>query len=551
MEASGKSHIIKTYKSLWKKTLLFSMLLIGFFGNAQVKTSIDTTLIRIGEEIQYSLEVEADTTALVLFPEGQSFLPLEVIESYKTDTSYADSKFRLIKKYGLTQFDSGAYTIPSQRVIIDDKAYTSDSIRVEVRDVPVDTLSQKMFDIKPVIEVDGPPFDFLKLLLWLLPIAVLGGLVYYYFRRKKKKKEEEKRLPPYEEAMVALQELDALELLKENKSKAYYSTLTEIVKRYIDREVDDTAMESTSDELIERLQLHKDAGHFEFDTLTIKKLDGILKRADLVKFAKFKQEMGQARADRESVEDIINETKEAIPEPTEEELLQNELYAEEIRMKKRKAKRRKTVIIAGSAVVLLVLVSGVAFGFDTVKDAVFGNKLKNMAEGRWYKSEYGSPALIIETPEILKRSESELPEEVKKTVTSLDMFKYGELTEKFYIMANTSTYSEGIQLELNAAAEGMLSSLEESGAINMIAKEENFSIEESVEGKKYFGQFDFKNEQGGKPIKMEYELLLFKQGQSLQMLTIAFEQENDYAAEIKNRIVNSIELEIMQTKGVK
>ena len=48
---------------------------------AQVKTQVDTTLIRIGEEIQYQIEVEADSTDLVLFPEGQSFLPLEVIES--------------------------------------------------------------------------------------------------------------------------------------------------------------------------------------------------------------------------------------------------------------------------------------------------------------------------------------------------------------------------------------------------------------------------------------------------------------------------------------
>ena len=39
-----------------------------------------------------------------------------------------------------------------------------------------------------------------------------------------------------------------------------------------------------------------------------------------------KEQEGQAKADRTVVEDIINETKEIIPEPTQEELLQNQLY---------------------------------------------------------------------------------------------------------------------------------------------------------------------------------------------------------------------------------
>ena len=69
---------------------------------AQVSSSIDTTLIRIGEEIIYSIQVEVDSTALVLFPEGQSFNPLEVIDSYDIDTTRLQDKIRLIKKYGLT-----------------------------------------------------------------------------------------------------------------------------------------------------------------------------------------------------------------------------------------------------------------------------------------------------------------------------------------------------------------------------------------------------------------------------------------------------------------
>ncbi|MFT5231948.1 MAG: hypothetical protein ACI97R_002025, partial [Candidatus Azotimanducaceae bacterium] len=299
-------------------------LFTSFSSFGQVQATLDTTSIRIGEELTYTMTVEADTTDLVVFPEGQQFLPMEVIESYKLDTILNNSRYRFIKKYGLTQFDSGRYQIPAQRVIINNKQFKTDTMTVEVRDVLVDTTKQKMFTIKDKIDVDSPPFDFLKLLLWLLPIlALIGAVAYIFFRRKKLREAQEEDLPPYEEAIDALHKLDDSQLLIQNKSKEYYSILTEIVKRYLDREVDDMALESTTDELIERLSAHKKLGHFDFDATMIKDLELVLKRADLVKFAKMQQASGQLEADRRTLELIINDTHEAIPEPTEEELLED------------------------------------------------------------------------------------------------------------------------------------------------------------------------------------------------------------------------------------
>ena len=70
----------------------------------------------------------------------------------------------------------------------------------------------------------------------------------------------------------------------------------------------------------------------------------ILFCSDLVKFAKMKEQEGQAKVDRTVVEDIINETKEIIPEPTQEELLQNQLYLENLRKKELKRKRIKIAL---------------------------------------------------------------------------------------------------------------------------------------------------------------------------------------------------------------
>jgi len=532
----------------------FSCLLVLIFlsisATSQVVTSIDSTKIKIGAEIKYTIEVLADSTDVVLFPEGQTFTPLEVIDAYKIDTTYEQAKYRLIRKYGLTQFDSGSYTIPQQRILINDKPFLTDSVQVEVMDVVVDTIQQKMFDIKPSISVKRPPFDFKKLLLWLLPILVVLGLVaYILFRRKKRKEALEKELPPYEEAIVALRKLDALQLLKESRSKEYYTHLTEIVKRYLDREVDDSALESTSDELIERLQLHKDAGHFEFDNETIRHLDQILKRADLVKFAKMQQEMGQAEADRNTIEEIINETHEVIPEPTEEELLENEQYLEQLR--KRRERKRLIYAISGVfiALVLSSLVYGSIKGFDNLKDAVLGNEIRKLAEGRWIKSEYGNPAVIIETPAVLVRTDVEVPEGMNTMIKELSTFSYGEKRDPLYIMISTSILTQPQEIDLKVALEGSLAELEKGGAKNMLVKQEEFETEKGIKGIKAYGEFIVQISDT-KVLKdpSHYELLLFAQQGGVQQVLIVYQDDGRFAEGIKKRITNSLELEISESK---
>ena len=137
----------------------------------QIVTSIDKTKNKIGGEFKLTLKTSVDTTAKVAFPNPKSFGALEVIESYKVDTVKNGGQYELIKKYGLTQFDSGRYVIPRVTVLINNKPFFSDSLRVEVANIPVDTLKQKMYDIKPIAEVTSSKSWIWKLLLTLLLLA--------------------------------------------------------------------------------------------------------------------------------------------------------------------------------------------------------------------------------------------------------------------------------------------------------------------------------------------------------------------------------------------
>ncbi len=550
IEIKARVSIQNTFLFRKRNCLAFAFaFFFSFVGFSQVKAVLDTTSIKIGEEIKYSIEVESDTSAVVIFPEGQSFLPLEVIEFYDIDTTYEQSRYRLIKKYGLTQFDSGKYVLPPQMVRINENLFYTDSLLVEVADVVVDTTKQKMFDIKAPIDVPAVNGNWMLYVYWILiGLAILGGIIYLLIRRKKKKEAAKRQLPPYEEALVALQTLDSSEYLRNNQIKDYYSSLTEIVKRYLDREVDEAALESTTDELIDKLHLHKDSGHLDFDAETIAKLDKILKRADLIKFAKMNMESGQAQLDRKDIESIINETHEAIPEPTEEELMQDAIYQEKLLKKK---KRRKVVLGISSFIAVIVvgfIVLSSIYGLQNVKDAVFGNYTKSLAEGSWVKSEYGSPAVILETPEVLVR-QIDTSNQVILSKGLEDLFTYGDIQKRLFILVGSSQVPEGQQVDLAAILEEKLVLLEDNGATNLMVKDEPFSTEKGVSGIRAFGEFNIRiSDNKFKKEKSEYELLLFSQDGAIQIVLLVNEKEDLYAQQIKERILNSVELEVINKK---
>ena len=65
-------------KQLLKQILVSKLLFLAVFGvlflqqtSAQeISSSVDTTQIKIGEQIHYKIKVEADTTSIIVFPEG-------------------------------------------------------------------------------------------------------------------------------------------------------------------------------------------------------------------------------------------------------------------------------------------------------------------------------------------------------------------------------------------------------------------------------------------------------------------------------------------------
>nr|WP_321234750.1 BatD family protein [uncultured Psychroserpens sp.] len=524
--------------------LSMAFCLLSFISSAQVTSSIDTTKIRIGEQITYKIQVETDTTDLVVFPEGQTFLPLEMIESYKVDTTKNKAKFQLIKTYGLTQFDSGSYVIPKQKIVVGTKTFFTDSLKVEVNTVAVDTTKQNLYDIKPLIEVDKASSDWWKYALVGLLIAALAGvLLYWLIWRKKPLTEEEEiaLLPPYDRAKLALKTLDESNYLQKEELKDYYSELTFIIRKYLDEKVYDRALESTTDELISRLNLLNDANQIELNVEDINNIETILKRADLVKFAKSAPDIELAKIDRNTIDIEIDQVRDALPELTEEQKLLNKQYEEEQVRKKRTEKILLTVAASILIMIATYVGFGLKYGFKYVADSIVGSDTKELLESEWIQSDYGIPPITIATPVVLERVEIKR-DSLDKTKSS--MFTFGDFASPLYINLNTTKFSEDNETELDplAVTERQIKTFEDNGAQNIIVKRKQFITPNAAEGLKVYGTGSFPTSVAGEFKPIEYAIFVFTAKGVMQQITLVWDNQDEYTTQTITRIIDSIEL---------
>lgn len=523
----------------------------------EVKVVTSTKNIKIGEQIEYKISVQAPVDAAVVFPEGQTFGALEMVKTNPTDTLKEAGKFRLEKAYYLTQFDEGKYTIPQQKIQISHKDFYTDSLLVEVHNVAVDTLKQPLYDAKPIAEVTSPSSS--HLWLWIVGIVALlltvAALYFFVFRKKKLSAEEErKKLPPFERAIQDLKDLQNSKYLIESQHKAYYTRLTDIVKEYLEDEVHILAKESTTDELLAKINDLQQTGKLHLSEETINNLKRVLQNADLVKFAKSKPSDNNAEYDRETIENVVIKTQEAIPviQPEDQINEQNQFLIEG-------AKRRQqpnTIITRWKKRIIISLCSIVLFFIFVVTYNSIRLKYFTMYaqydKMEWVTSDYGYPITELTTPEILIRKQIVDIAEYKSIIDKQYTFYYGSLNSPLYIMTNIITFKKdaqntapqqegqdsGLTLDPKKVNEIVLSQLDKAKAKNITTLTEEYTSPSGAKGMKVFGKMSIPDEKGNY-FNASYELYSFTENNALQQILITYIDETD-ADKIAQRVINSI-----------
>jgi hypothetical protein len=527
-----------------KKLFLFSILFIGFLSYAQerpVSISTNTTSIKIGEQIQYKITVKGQNN--IVFPtiKLDSLKKVELVEALPTDTL----KNQLEKKYLLTSFDSGVYVIPQQEILINNSKYLTDSLLIKVATVKVDTLKQKMYEIKAVKSEPKTFDDYKHLLWWLLIILAIIGVALYFIFRKKKEKEIIVYVAPIQEAFQRLKELDEKQLLQQNKVKIYYSELTDIVRTYIEKDIHIPALESTTNELIETINDFNESSNLGISKETIQQLKRVLQSADLVKFAKSNPIVEEIKADRNTVELILKDTQIAVHKNDSVEVESNIENATQTTIKPVKKKKNnivKYILIGVAALLLIISVLGY-FGYKYVKDNVLGSTTSEMLDKQWYTSSYGFPEVTIETPELLKLESVQLPESVMTIVGDYTIYTYGSLISDFYVAVNSTNFlKETDNLDMDGGVQGSLKEMEQSMGTIFSNYEEETITNNGVEGRKVTVNYQRKSLLTSKLTDYKLTMLFFADNKSMRQVIVSNIKDDASANKISERIINSVSI---------
>jgi len=251
---------------------------------------VDSNHILIGDWFKLQIDVQHPKNVNVILPTLPDTLEgFEVVKREQPIQKQTDQLAMESMIFIMTSFDSGMHIIPSipiqySRANDTTKYFVQTSpILIMVGGIAVDT-TKDIKDIKPPLSV---PITLADILPYIIAVVGIGGAIWLvrYIIQKRKRGEplipEEPPRPAHEVALEALRSLESEKLWQRGKVKDYHSKLTDIIRTYIERRFNISAMESTSDEILQSF------ANLMIDKEIKESLKEILYRADLVKFAKF------------------------------------------------------------------------------------------------------------------------------------------------------------------------------------------------------------------------------------------------------------------------
>jgi hypothetical protein len=298
---------------------------------------LDSTRIRIGEQVKLDLYLNYPTSEKKIkieWPEiGDTITgKIEVISVSNIDTIEGDKNslgiYQQHRQIVISAYDSGYFAIPGFKFIINGdstKPLITQSLFLEVHTVPTDTSATKLKDIKPLFDEKFNWKWYLSYIYWTLAIliaiaAIVLTTIYFTKRNKQKLIEPDKpKVPPHLTALAALEKIKAEQIWKEGYIKEYYSSISEVLRLYIEERFNVNALESTTLEIMKAFRTQV------VDKISKEKLEQALTLSDLVKFAKLSPIDDEHKFTLQNAFDFVNGTKREEEIVIDESPNQNEL----------------------------------------------------------------------------------------------------------------------------------------------------------------------------------------------------------------------------------
>ncbi|MGB0883323.1 MAG: hypothetical protein ACPGTG_01240 [Flavobacteriales bacterium] len=286
---------------------LFSLLTVALQAQVSLNYGFSTDTMLVGDQLLMKLELKGKASEAVIWPLITDTLgAFEVVEQSPIDTIPSDT-LNLEKYLFLTQFDTGVFVVPSLAFSVNQDSIFTQSHQLVVLPVHIDSTNAGFYAQVDPLEVPYVFGEFKDLIInILIGILILGLLAFFiirYLKKQQKKEKVELKIPAHILALGELSELKSKHYIDSDEIKTYYSELSDIIRRYIERRYHFLALESTTSEIAQSLKTQK-------LTETQKtKLMTFLEEADLVKFAKAFPEAHQHEVYYSELEEFIHQTK--------------------------------------------------------------------------------------------------------------------------------------------------------------------------------------------------------------------------------------------------
>ncbi len=508
---------------------------------SDVKISTDTTAIRPGEQISLQVTAKTDTLSFADFPELTQLGQMEVVKSTPVDTLQAKPYRQLQKKYFITAWDSGQYVVPPINVKINNSVYATDSLKIQVQPVQVDTTKQGLYGFKAPVNIKGQAIDEISsphtYLWWILTVLLLALSAYFFYLRRKRKIAAKKTLTPYEKAIKRLKDLQNEKLWLQNRVDEHYFNLTDTLKNYLEEELGLSAKEKISAELLQSLKTYRFENGAYFSPQLLTRLEETLKRADLAKFAKLSPNPADIDLDTATIQNVIADAHQVIEAIAAEKAAK---LAEIERAKKRK--KRVAMGIVTGVLLVLGLLGGLSY-YYLHKLKMTKNLAENMSAAEWVYNEYGSdPALGLTTPHILHSLDisaqlDQLPDNLKKILEEISFYADENLIKKYAIVAGSMDFKQALPGQIDLSKPIMQAFLKQINARNV-----NMQQADLDNGKRYFGDFEIDLPVIGKNVKVEFDSRFYPTKQGLKLLMGFYLRGNKENQALIERVMQSAEL---------